>query len=89
MECNREQGYGLTRELAEKVAEKYSSNSEVEIVALISKLTGAEPPLENGPNAFRQWLQVNKIYFKKLFGQKIVKIKIKQFWFRMVLFCVH
>lgn len=37
--ANRPKGYGLTRELAEKVAAKYSNDDEQEIVAWLCDIT--------------------------------------------------
>merc|ERR1711970_1561475 len=53
----RPKGYGLSRELADKVAAKYSQEDELEIVAWLCDMTRAEPPEEAGPDAFKVWLK--------------------------------
>ena len=55
--ANRPKGYGLSRELADKVAAKYSADDEQEIVAWLCDMTRAEPPEEEGPDAFKNWLK--------------------------------
>ena len=66
--ANRPKGYGLSRELADKVAAKYSGDDEqgesalkkvflnkssLEIVAWLCDMTRASPPDEEGPDAFK------------------------------------
>jgi hypothetical protein len=55
--AHRPKGYGLSRELADKVAAKYSQEDELEIVAWLCDMTRAEPPEEAGPDAFKSWLK--------------------------------
>ena len=55
--AHRPKGYGLSRELADKVAAKYSQQDELEIVAWLCDMTRAEPPEEAGPDAFKSWLK--------------------------------
>jgi len=55
--ANRPKGYGLSRELADKVAAKYSGDDEQEIVAWLCDMTRASPPDEEGPDAFKVWLK--------------------------------
>ncbi|CBY12189.1 unnamed protein product [Oikopleura dioica] len=53
----RPQGYGLSRELAEKNAAKYSVDDEVEIVQWICDVTGVAAPAAQGPDGFRDFLR--------------------------------
>jgi len=55
--ATRPKGYGLSRELADKVAAKYSVEDEQEIVAWLCDMTRAAPPEEQGPEAFKTWLK--------------------------------
>jgi len=59
--ANRPKGYGLSRELAEKVAAKYSNDDEQEIVAWLCDITQAGPPEAEGPDAFQAWLQDGRV----------------------------
>jgi len=55
--ANRPKGYGLTRELAEKVAAKYSTEDEQEIVSWLCDMTNTDPPAGDGPECFKDWLK--------------------------------
>lgn len=55
--ANRPKGYGLSRELAEKVAAKYSMDDEQEIVAWLCDMTRTDPPAGDGPEYFKHWLK--------------------------------
>lgn len=50
-------GFGLSRELAEKNAAKYSAEDEAEIVEWIAAITGVEVPEKTGPDAFQEFLK--------------------------------
>jgi len=54
--ATRPKGYGLTRELADKINAKYSIEDEQEIIAWLCDITNVDGPAEEGPDAFRQWL---------------------------------
>jgi len=55
--ANRPKGYGLSRELAEKIGAKYSPDDEQEIVAWLCDMTQTEPPAGEGPEHFKEWLK--------------------------------
>ncbi|CBY36189.1 unnamed protein product, partial [Oikopleura dioica] len=54
--ATRPKGYGLTRELADKINAKYSIEDEQEIIAWLCDITNVDGPNEEGPDGFRQWL---------------------------------
>ena len=53
----RQIGFGLSRELAEKNAAKYSIEDEAEIVEWIVAITGTENPEATGPEGFKNFLK--------------------------------
>ena len=55
--ANRPKGYGLSRELADKVAAKYSMDDEQEIVSWLCDMTRTEPPEGEGHEFFKNWLR--------------------------------
>jgi hypothetical protein len=54
-------GFGLTRELAEKNAAKYSIEDECEILEWIVAVTNIEQPTETGAEAFQAFLKSGSV----------------------------
>merc|ERR1711953_905870 len=61
MASNRPTGFGLSRELAEKNAAKYSQDDEVEIVEWVCAVTGVAAPAESGPAGFQVFLKDGQV----------------------------
>merc|ERR1711953_172122 len=64
MASNRPTGFGLSRELAEKNAAKYSVDDEVEIIEWVCAVTNEEKPSATGSAEFQKFLKDGRILCK-------------------------
>merc|ERR1712141_292664 len=64
MATNRPTGFGLSRELAEKNAAKYSVDDEIEILEWVCAVTGTAAPTQNGPAEFQSFLKNGQVLCK-------------------------
>jgi len=64
MATNRPTGYGLSRELAEKNAAKYSVDDEIEILEWVCAIINEPKPEETGPASFQKFLKDGQVLCK-------------------------